>query len=84
MYKFITVARNIMDETYPVPLYIYQNEENNKYYISRMYPNKSVFQGISISNPSKFFDIEFSQELSDDDIKKGQTQYWGMIWKFKL
>ncbi len=84
MYKFITVARNMMDETYPIPLYIYQNEENNKYYISRMYPNKSVFEGTSISNPSKFFNIEFPQEISDDDIKKGQTQYWSMIWKFRV
>ncbi len=84
MYKFITVARNIMDYTYPVPLYIYQNEENNKYYISRMYPNKSKFEGTSISNSDKFLTIEYPQEISDNDIKQGKTQYWSMIWKFKI
>ncbi len=84
MYKFITVARNIMEDTYPIPLYIYQNEDNNKYYISRMYPTKSTFEGISLSNPSKFFTIEYPQEISTDDINKGKTQYWNMIWKFKI
>ncbi len=84
MYKFITVARNTNDDIYPVPLYIYQNEENKKYYISRMYPNKSVFNGGRISNPDNFFTIDYPQEISDEDIKKGQTQYWSMIWKFKI
>jgi hypothetical protein len=84
MYKFITVARNVNDDTYPTPLYIYQNEDNNKYYISRMFPNKSKLEGKSILNPSKFFTIEYPQEISDDDIKKGKTQYWNMIWKFKI
>jgi hypothetical protein len=84
MYKFITVARNIMEDTYPVPLYIYQNEENNKYYISRMYPNNSNFGGYSISNSSTFYNIDYPQEISEEDIKKGKTQYWGMIWKFKI
>ncbi len=84
MYKFITVARNIMSDTYPIPMYIYQNEENNKYYISRMYPNKSKFQGESITNDTKFFSIEYPQEISDDDIKKGTTTYWKMTWTFKL
>ncbi len=84
MYKFITVARNTMSDTYPIPMYIYQNEENNKYYISRMYPDKSKFQGESITNDTKFFSIEYPQEISDDDIKKGTTTYWKMTWTFKL
>ena len=82
MYKFINVARNIMSNTYPIPMYIYQNEENNKYYISRMYPTKSIFQGQTISNKSKFYDIDFPQEISDNDIKQGKTTYWSMTWIF--
>ena len=84
MYKFITIARNIMNDTYPIPLYIYQNEENNKYYISRMYPNKSVFQGSNLVNPAKFYSIEYPQEISDNDLKAGKTTYWSMTWTFKI
>ena len=84
MYKFITVARNIMSDTYPIPLYIYQNEENNKYYISRMYPTKATFQGQHIVNPSKFYSIDFPQEISDNDIKQGKTNYWNIEWTFKI
>ena len=84
MYKFITVARNIDTETNPIPMYIYQNEDNNKYYISRMYPTKAVFQGSKISNDTKFYEIEYPQEISADDIKNGKTTYWNIIWTFKL
>jgi hypothetical protein len=84
MYKFITVARNIMSETYPIPLYIYQNEENNKYYISRMFPTKATFQGSNLVSQSKFYDIEFPQEISENDIKLGKTTYWSMEWTFKI
>ncbi len=84
MYKFITVARNINSDTYPMPMYIYKNEENNKYYMSRMYPTKAVFQGQTISTPSDFYSIEYPQEISDSDIKQGKTTYWNMIWEFKL
>jgi hypothetical protein len=82
MYKFITVARNINSDTYPIPMYIYQNEDNNKYYISRMFPSKSTFQGQTISNPSNFYSLEYPQEISDDDIKQGKTTYWSMTWNF--
>ena len=84
MYKFITVARNTMSDVSPMPMYIYQNEENNKYYISRMYPYKSRFQGESISNELKFYALEYPQEISDNDVKNGSTQYWKMIWTFKI
>ena len=82
MYKFITVARNTMNETSLIPMYIYQNEEDKKYYISRMYPTKSIFQGQTISNKSKFYALDFSQEISDNDIKQGKTTYWSMTWIF--
>ncbi len=49
-----------------------------------MFPTKSTFEGGSILNPSKFFSIEYPQEISDDDIKQGKTQYWSMTWKFKI
>ena len=84
MYKFITVARNSMSDTYPIPLYIYQNEENNKYYISRMFPTKATFQGSNIVSLSKFYDIEFPQEISENDIKQGKTNYWNMEWIIKI
>jgi hypothetical protein len=84
MYKFITVARNIMSDTYPIPMYIYQNEENNKYYISRMFPTKAVSHGTNIISLSKFYDIDFPQEISDNDIKQGKTTYWSMVWTFKI
>ena len=82
MYKFITVARNVMDDIYPIPMYIYQNEQTNKYYISRMFPTKSVFQGSKLINPAKFYSIEFPQEISDEDFKLGKTTYWNMKWLF--
>lgn len=84
MYKFITVARNTMSDVSPMPMYIYQNEDNNKYYISRMYPYKSQFQGETISNQTKFYSLEYPQEISEDDINKGKTQYWKMTWSFKI
>ena len=84
MYKFITVARNTVSDVSPMPMYIYQNEENNKYYISRMYPNKSIFQGDTISNELKFYALEYQQEISDSDIANGSTQYWKMTWMFKI
>jgi hypothetical protein len=84
MYKFITVARNTMNETSLIPMYIYQNEETKKYYISRMYPQKSIFQGESISNEMKFYALEYPQEISDNDIANGKTQYWKMTWNFKI
>jgi hypothetical protein len=84
MYKFITVARNTMSDTYPIPMYIYQNEENNKYYISRMFPTKATFQGSNLVSLSKFYTIEFPQEISDSDIKQGKTTYWSMVWIFKI
>jgi hypothetical protein len=84
MYKFITVARNTISDVSPMPMYIYQNEENNKYYISRMYPNKSTFQGETISNELKFYALEYPQEISASDISNGSTQYWKMIWMFKI
>jgi hypothetical protein len=84
MYKFITVARNTMSDVSPMPMYIYQNEENNKYYISRMYPYKSVFQGESISNELKFYALEYPQEIADSDVKNGSTKYWKMSWNFTV
>ena len=76
MYKFITVARNIMSDIYPIPMYIYQNEENNKYYMSRMYPTKSIFQGQTISNQSNIFNFcglffLFVSACSEFDGKSG-------------
>ena len=84
MYKFITVARNTLNELALIPMYIYQNEDNNKYYISRMYPTKSIFQGKNILNDLKFFAIEYPQEVSDNDIKNGKTQYYNMTWSFVI
>jgi hypothetical protein len=84
MYKFITIARNINNDTYPMPMYIYQNEENKKYYISRMYPTKSVFQGTKIINNELFYSLEYPQEISENDLKSGKTTYWSMIWEFKI
>jgi hypothetical protein len=84
MYKFITVARNTMSDTSPMPMYIYQDEQTNKYYISRMYPTKSVFQGTKLINETKFYAIDYPQEISSDDISKGKTTYWNTIWSFKI
>ena len=84
MYKFISVARNTMSDTYPMPMYIYQKEDTQKYYMSRMYPTKSTFQGSKIINEDKFYEIEFPQEISAEDIKNGKTIYWNMTWIFKL
>ena len=84
MYKFITVARNTVSDVSPMPMYIYQNEETNKYYISRMYPNKSIFQGDTILNKLKFYALEYPQEISETDVKNGTTLYWNMTWIFKL
>ncbi len=84
MYKFITVARNILSETYPIPMYVYQNEDNNKYYMSRMYPDNSKFEGKSLLNQNKFYSLEYPQEISEDDLKKGKTEYWKMTWTFKI
>jgi hypothetical protein len=84
MYKFITVARNTMSDVMPMPMYIYKNEENNKYYISRMYPDKSRFQGEKILNELNFFALEYPQEISASDIANGSTQYWKMTWTFKI
>jgi len=84
MYKFITVARNMTDDTSPMPMYIYQEEETNKYFISRMFPTKAVFQGTKLINDSKFYAIDYPQEISMDDIKNGKTKYWNVIWSFKI
>ncbi len=84
MYKFVTVARNIDTETSPMPMYIYQNENDKKYYISRMFPSKAVFQGSKIMNDTKFYVIEYPQQISDDDIKKGNTKYWNITWTFTI
>jgi hypothetical protein len=84
MYKFITVARNIESDTSPMPMYIYQNEDTKKYYISRMFPTKSIFQGTYLINENKFYNIEYPKELSDDDIKNNKTMYWNMTWIFKF
>jgi hypothetical protein len=84
MYKFITVARNIDNDTNPIPMYIYQNEETKKYYISRMYPSKSVFQGSKIINDTKFYAIDYPNEIPDNDIKNGKTTCWNTIWIFKI
>jgi hypothetical protein len=81
MYKFITVARS---DTMSTSMYIYQNEENNKYYISRMFPPKSTFQGIKLLNNTKFYSIEFPQEISDSDISNKKTTYMNILWNFKL
>jgi len=84
MYKFITVARNTTNDVSPIPMYIYQNEETNKYYISRMYPYKSRFAGDKLSNELKFYALEYPQEISANDITNGKTQYWKMTWTFKI
>jgi hypothetical protein len=84
MYKFITVARNTDTETSPMPMYIYQEDKTGKYYISRMYPTKAVFQGIKLVNDTKFYAIEYPQEISTTDIKNGKTKYWDIIWTFKI
>jgi hypothetical protein len=84
MYKFITVARNTMSDTSPMPMYIYQDEQTNKYYISRMYPTKAIFQGTKLINESKFYAIDYPQEISSDDINKGKTTYWKTVWSFKI
>lgn len=82
MYKFITVARNTLNELALVPMYIYQNEDNKKYYISRMYPNKSIFQGSQLVNDLKFFALEYPQEISENDFNNKRTLYYGMTWSF--
>lgn len=84
MYKFITIARNNMNDTYPTPMYIYQNEENKKYYMSRMFPTKATFQGRKIINTTNFYAIDYPQEISDKDIKEGKTTYWNMTWLFNI
>ncbi len=84
MYKFITVARNMLSDRSPVPMYIYLNEDNNKYYISRMYPQHSLFKGTHISSDIKYYSLEYPQEISQDDIAKGYTVYWSNNWTFKL
>ncbi len=84
MYKFITVARNMDSDTTPMPMYIYQDEQTNKYYISRMFPTKAVFQGTKLINESKFYAIDYPQEIPEADIKNGRTIYWKSIWSFRI
>ncbi len=84
MYKFITVARNIDSSSSPVPMYIYQDEDTNRYYISRMFPSKAVFQGSKLTNDTKFYAIDYPQEISTKEMLMGKTNYWNMTWIFKL
>ncbi len=84
MYKFITVARNMDSDTTPMPMYIYQDEQTKKYYISRMFPIKAVFQGSKLINESKFYAIDYPQEISEGDIKNGKTTYWKSVWSFNI
>ena len=84
MYKFITVARNTESDTSPMPMYIYQDEETKKYYISRMFPSKSVFQGVKITNDTKFYSIEYPKELTDEEIRNNKANFWNMTWVFNL
>jgi hypothetical protein len=83
MYKYITIARSIID-TWGTPMYIYMNEDDKKYYISRMYPVSSTFEGSTIHDKLKYYAVDYPQVISDDDIKKGVTKYWNQSWAFTL
>ncbi len=82
MYKYITIAYNTR-QAWAVPMYIYQNEGNNKYYISRTYPKYSKFNGDNLNDPTKYSEVDFAKELSDNDIKNGLINYRNQEWKFK-
>jgi hypothetical protein len=83
MYKYITIAYNTR-QVWAVPMYIYQHEDNNKYYITRTYPKYSRFDGDNLNDPTTYNEIDFAKEISNDDVKKGFTNYWNQDWKFRL
>jgi hypothetical protein len=83
MYQFISVARSLSD-TIPSPMYIYINEDDNKYYISNMYPRGAVFQGSKLTAGPKYYNVDNGQLISTNDIKNGKTTYWNIDFKFKI
>ncbi len=82
MYKYITIAYNTR-QVWAVPMYIYQNE-NKQYFITRTYPKYSRFDGDNLNDPTKYSEIDFAKEISNDDITKGITNYWNQDWTFKI
>ncbi len=83
MYKYKTLARSIIN-TWGTPMYIYMNEDDNRYYISRMYPVSSTFEGSAIHDRLKYYALEYPQVIPDEDIEKGVTTYWNQSWSFTI
>ncbi len=83
MYKYITIAHNTR-QVWSTDMYIYKNNINNKYYISRTYPMYAKFSGELLSDPTDYNLIDFAKEITEDDINKGKTFYWNQEWTFKL
>jgi hypothetical protein len=83
MYKFITVARNTR-EVWNTPMYIYKNIENDKYYITRMFPVNSKFAGSNLSDPTEYPIIEFPQELTNENLSNNKINYWNQEWTFRI
>ncbi len=83
MYKFISIARNPIN-VWSTPMYVYQNEENKKYYITRMYPINAKFYGSKLEDLSTYSVLEYPKEISDADIAKKTTTYWNIEWTLKL
>ena len=81
MYKFITLARN-SSNLWATPMYIYQNTENNKYYITRTFPYKAIFKGDELVAPAPYYNIEYKMEIVD--INKKTVSYWNQIWNFSI
>jgi hypothetical protein len=81
MYKYITLARN-NSNLWATPMYIYQNIENNKYYITRTFPYKASFTGDELIAPSTYYSIEYP--ILIDDINKKNVSYWNQIWTFSI
>ncbi len=81
MYKYITLARNSND-LWATSMYIYQNTENNKYYITRTFPYKAILKGNILEAPNNYYAIEYPMEIND--INKKSVSYLNQIWNFSL
>ena len=83
MYKFISIARYPSD-VWSTSMYIYQNIDTNKYYISRMFPVSSRFLGSNLVDTTNYNLIEYPMEISNDDLNKKTIKYFGLEWKFNI
>lgn len=83
MYKFISIAHNI-DEDWFTSMYIYQDINTNKYFITQTYPFSSRFSGENLLGSTTYYNIDYPKELTQEDINNGKVVYWNQEWKIKL